>query len=57
LRSVAAILDVRSGDTSEPSAVLQIDDTPDRNAGVVLAGTLFVAAVAAAAVWWFLSRG
>ncbi len=58
LRSVAAILDVRSGDTTEPSAVLQIDETPDRNAAGLLVGALILAAAAAAVVWWWLiSRG
>jgi eukaryotic-like serine/threonine-protein kinase len=54
LRTVAAILDVRSGDTIEPTAELQIDDTPDRNSAMVLTGVLIVFAAAAAALWWFL---
>jgi len=56
LRSVAAILDVRTGDASSPSAVLAIDESPDRNAAGLLAGALLTAAVAAAGVWWWLSR-
>ena len=55
LRTVAAILDVRSGDTIEPSAELQIDETPDRNSAVLLTVALIVAAAAAAAVWWWIS--
>jgi serine/threonine-protein kinase len=56
LRSVAAILDVRSGDTAEPSTVLQIDETPDRHAAGLLAGALIAAAAAALGVWWWLTR-
>jgi serine/threonine-protein kinase len=56
LRSVAAILDVRTGDAPESTALLPIDDTPDRNAAGLLAGALLAAAAAAAAVWWFLAR-
>jgi serine/threonine protein kinase len=56
LRSVAAVLDVRSGDVQdEPSALLPIDESPDRQAAGLLAGALIAAAAAAAAVWWFLS--
>lgn len=57
LRSVAAVLDVRSGDVNEPSALLPIDESPDRQAAGLLAGALIAAAAAAALVWWFLSRG
>ena len=57
LRSVAAVLDVRSGDVHEPSAILPIDETPDRQAAGLLAGALIAAAAAAAIVWWLLSRG
>jgi eukaryotic-like serine/threonine-protein kinase len=56
LRSVAAMLDIRTGDASAPSALLPIDDTPDRNAAGLLAGALAAAAAAAALVWWLLSR-
>jgi serine/threonine protein kinase len=56
LRSVAAVLDVRSGDSHEPSALLPIDETPDRQAAGMLAGALIGAAVLAALVWWLLSR-
>lgn len=56
LRSVAAILDVRAGDTIETSATLQLDERPDRNSAGLLAGSLIVAALAAAAVWYWLSR-
>jgi serine/threonine protein kinase len=54
LRTVAAILDVRSGDTIEPSADLQIDDTPDRNSAALLTAVLVLFAAVAAALWWFL---
>lgn len=57
LRSVAAILDVRTGDAAEPSALLPLDDRPDRNAMTLLVGALLAAAAAAGAVWWWLSRG
>ena len=56
LRSVAAVLDVRSGDTVEPSAVLHIDDSPDRKASGMLWAALVVAAAAAVGVWFLLSR-
>jgi len=56
LRSVAAVLDVRSGDAPAPSALLPIDDRPDRKASGLLAGALILAAAAAGAVWWWLSR-
>ena len=56
LRSVAAILDVRTGDTIEPSATLQLDESPDRNAAGLLAGALVLAGLAAAAMWYWLSR-
>jgi len=57
LRSVAAMLDVRSGDVHEPSAMLAIDDTPDRRAASLLTGALVAAAAAAGLVWWWLSQG
>jgi eukaryotic-like serine/threonine-protein kinase len=57
LRSVAAVLDVRSGDVHEPSALLPIDESPDRQAAGLLAGALAAAAAAAVLVWWLLSRG
>jgi serine/threonine protein kinase len=56
LRSVAAILDVRSGDATAPSALLTLDDTPDRQAAGLLTGALVAAAAAAAALWWWLGR-
>jgi len=57
LRSVAAVLDVRSGDVHEPSGLLPIDESPDRQAAGLLTGALIAAAAAAALVWWMLSRG
>jgi len=56
LRSVAAMLDVRSGDSHEPSALLPIDDSADRQAAGLLTGALLAAAAAAGIVWWLLSR-
>jgi serine/threonine protein kinase len=56
LRSVAAMLDVRMGDAGAPSALLPIDDSPDRNAAGLLVGALVTAAAAALGVWWFLSK-
>jgi serine/threonine-protein kinase len=56
LRSVAAMLDVRTGDAAEPSVLLPIDDTPDRNAAGLLTGALLAAAAVAVLVWWLLSR-
>jgi serine/threonine protein kinase len=54
LRSVAAMLDVRTGDTTQPSALLPIDDTPDRQAAGMLTGALIAAAAAAALLFWLL---
>jgi serine/threonine protein kinase len=56
LRSVAAMLDVRSGDVHEPSALLPIDESPDRQAAGLLTGALIAGAAAAGIVWWLLSR-
>jgi serine/threonine protein kinase len=56
LRSVAAMLDVRTGDAASPSALLPLDDSPDRNAAGLLVGALVAAAAAAVGVWWWLSR-
>jgi len=56
LRSVAAVLDVRTGDAETPSSILPIDDTPDRNASTLLTGMLVAAAAAFGLVWWWLSR-
>ncbi|HET7699199.1 MAG TPA: serine/threonine-protein kinase [Vicinamibacterales bacterium] len=57
LRSVAAVLDVRSGDVQdERSALLPIDESPDRRASGLLAGALIAAAAAAGLVWWLLTR-
>jgi eukaryotic-like serine/threonine-protein kinase len=56
LRSVAAMLDVRTGDAAEPSVLMKLDESPDKPAlGLVLIG-LAAAAGAAAVVWWWLSR-
>jgi serine/threonine protein kinase len=54
LRSVAAMLDVRTGDTTQPSALLPIDETPDRQAASMLTGALIAAAAAAALLFWLL---
>jgi serine/threonine protein kinase len=54
LRSVAAMLDVRTGDTAQPSALLPIDDTPDRQAASMLTGALIAAAAVAALLFWLL---
>jgi serine/threonine-protein kinase len=56
LRTVAAVLDVRTGDAAAPSAVIPIDDGPDKKAATLLWGGLLAAAAAAGAVWWWLSR-
>jgi serine/threonine protein kinase len=56
LRSVAAMLDVRTGDVATTSALIPIDVTADRNAAGLLAGALLAAAAAAAGVWWWLTR-
>jgi serine/threonine protein kinase len=56
LRSVAALLDVRTGDAAAPSALLPIDDSADRSAAGLLVGALLTAAAAAVGVWWYLSK-
>lgn len=56
LRSVAAMLDVRTGDAAEPSALLPIDESPDKSAAGMLLGALVAFALAAVLVWWWLSR-
>lgn len=56
LRSVGAVLDVRTGDSEAPSALLPIDERPDRQASGLLTGVLIAAVIAFGAVWWWLSR-
>jgi eukaryotic-like serine/threonine-protein kinase len=56
LRSVAAMLDVRTGDAAEPSGLLPLDETPDKRASRLLVAALGAAAGAAAFVWWLLSH-
>lgn len=56
LRSVAAVLDVRTGDAASSSAFLPLDESPDRNAAGLLTGSLIAAAAAAAGLLWWLSR-
>jgi len=56
LRSVAAMLDVRTGDAGAPSALLPIDDSPDRKAAGLLVGVLVAFAAAAVGVWWYLTK-
>jgi len=56
LRSVGAVLDVRGGETVHAPDLLPLDDSPDRNASLLLTGALVLVAVAAAAIWWWLSN-
>jgi serine/threonine protein kinase len=56
LRSVAAMLDVRTGDAASTSALLPIDETPDRKASGLLTAALVLAGTAAVVVWWLMSR-
>jgi serine/threonine protein kinase len=56
LRMVSAVLDVRTGDASAPSALLPLDDSPDRKASGLLAGALVAAAAVFALAWWLISR-
>jgi len=56
LRSVGAVLDVRGGEAVHAPDLLPLDDTPDRNASLLLTSALVGAAAVAAAVWWWLSR-
>jgi serine/threonine protein kinase len=56
LRSVGAVLDVRTGEAVHAPDVLPLDDKPDRDASIMLISALVAAAAAAAAVWWWLSR-
>jgi serine/threonine protein kinase len=55
-RSVAAMLDVRTGDAVEPSGLLPLDERPDKAATRLLLTALGAAAGAAAFVWWLLSH-
>jgi serine/threonine protein kinase len=57
-RSVAAMLDVRTGDAvePEPSVLLPLDERPDKAATRLLLAALGAAAGAAAFVWWLLSH-
>jgi serine/threonine protein kinase len=57
LRSVAAMLDVRTGDVADSSALLPLDDAPDRQAAGTLTAALAGAAALAILAWWLLSRG
>jgi serine/threonine-protein kinase len=54
LRSVAAVLDVRTGDAMEPSVLLPLDEQPDKSASRLLIGALGAAAGVVALVWWLL---
>jgi serine/threonine protein kinase len=56
LRSVGAVLDVRGGEAVHTADVIPLDDTPDRNASVLLTTALGGAAAIAFALWWWLSR-
>jgi serine/threonine protein kinase len=56
LRSVGAVLDVRTGDNVHTPDVLPLDVSPDRNASLLLTTALVLAAAAAAGIWWWLSR-
>jgi serine/threonine protein kinase len=56
LRSAAAVLDVRAGESTAPTELISLDDTPDRNAAGLLAGALAAAAVLFALIWYWLSR-
>ncbi|PYR94766.1 MAG: hypothetical protein DMF84_03810 [Acidobacteria bacterium] len=55
-RSVAAMLDVRTGDAVESSGLLALDERPDKAAARLLLAALGAAAGAAAFVWWLLSH-
>jgi serine/threonine protein kinase len=56
LRSVAAMLDVRTGDAAEPSALLPIDESPDKSSAGLLTGALLIVAAAFGLVWWWLTH-
>jgi serine/threonine protein kinase len=56
LRSVAAVLDVRTGDAAAPSAVMPITDAADTSVSRLLATALVLAVAAAAGVWWYLTH-
>ena len=56
LRSVAAVLDVRTGDAAAPSAVLPIDDAADKSMSGLIVAALALAAAAAAGVWWYMTQ-
>lgn len=56
LRSAGTMIGPGSANTGSAPAVLEIDETPDRHYAGLLAGALILAAVAAVAVWYWLSR-
>ena len=56
LRSVGAVLDVRTGEAVHAPDLLPLDESPDRNASLLLTTALVVAAAAFAAVWFWLTR-
>ncbi|HEX5473428.1 MAG TPA: serine/threonine-protein kinase [Vicinamibacterales bacterium] len=56
LRSVAAVLDVRTGDVADRSVLMPLDTSPDNPGFGLFAAAIGAAAGAAAAVWWYLSR-
>ncbi len=56
LRSVGAVLDVRTGNAVHAPDLLPLDDSPDRNASALLAAALAALAVVAFVIWWWLSR-
>ncbi len=55
LRTVGTKIGPGGGDAAAP-LVLEIDETPDRHYAGLLAGALLIAAAAALAVWYWLSR-
>jgi len=56
LRTIATMLDVREGDAGVSTELLPLDDQPDRQGTTVLVAAFAVALIAAALVWWYITR-
>ena len=57
LRTLTAAIEQRPPATAEPSALMPLDERPDKSSAAgLLVGALTAAVVAAAIVWWWLSR-
>jgi eukaryotic-like serine/threonine-protein kinase len=57
LRGVNAALELKPAESSDPSSLMPLDETPDKSpAAGLLLGALAAAVAAAGIVWWWLAR-